>query len=84
LFCCTDSSQAGEVEKKGGDCRQYGKIVTEAFKNKQVETFRKYLGAGVRRLDAEASKMSMPSLPRCQNMMCVRNSFADMKLAIPQ
>jgi len=59
------------------------KIVTEAFKNKQVETFRKYLAPEFVGLDAEGFKNVDAELADVPNYDVRDNSFADMKVAFP-
>jgi len=59
------------------------KIVTEAFKNKQVETFRKYLAPEFVGLDAEGFKNVDAELAEVPKYDVRENSFADMKLASP-
>jgi hypothetical protein len=59
------------------------KIVTEAFKNKQVETFKKYLAPEFVGLDAEGFKNVDAELAEVPKYDVRDNSFADMKLAFP-
>ena len=59
------------------------KIVTEAFKNKQVETFKKYLAPEFVGLDAEGFKSVDSELAEVPKYDVRDNSFADMKVAFP-
>ena len=57
------------------------KIVTEAFKNKQVETFKKYLAPEFVGLDAEGFKNVDGELAEIPKYDVRDNSFANMKVA---
>jgi ketosteroid isomerase-like protein len=59
------------------------KIVTEAFKNKQVETFKKYLAPEFVGLDAEGFKNVDAELAEVPKYDVRDNSFANMKAAFP-
>ncbi len=59
------------------------KIITEAFKNKQVETFKKYLAPEFVGLDAEGFKNVDGELADVPKYDVRDNSFADMKVAFP-
>src|SRR5262249_53692747 len=59
------------------------KIVTEAFKNKQVETFRKYLAPEFVELDAEGFKNADGELADVPKYDVSDNSLADMKVTFP-
>ena len=59
------------------------KIVTEVFKNKQVETFKKYLAPEFVGLDAEGFKNVDAELADVPKYDVRENSFADMKVAFP-
>src|SRR5262245_9592355 len=59
------------------------KIVTEAFKNKQLETFKKYLAPEFVGLDAEGFKNVDSELADVPKYDVADNSFADMKVAFP-
>jgi ketosteroid isomerase-like protein len=59
------------------------KIVTEAFKNKQVETFKKYLAPEFVGLDAEGFKNVDGELAEVPKYDVSENSFASMKVAFP-
>lgn len=59
------------------------KIVTEAFKNKQVETVKKYLAPEFVGLDAEGFKNVDSELADVPKYDVRDNSFADMKVALP-
>jgi ketosteroid isomerase-like protein len=59
------------------------KIVTEAFKNKQVETFKKYLAPEFVGLDPEGFKNVDAELADVPKYDVRENSFADMKVALP-
>ena len=59
------------------------KIITEAFKNKQVETFKKYLAPEFVGLDAEGFKNVDAELADVPKYDVRDNSFADMEVALP-
>jgi len=59
------------------------KIVTEAFKNKQVETFKKYLAPEFVELDAEGFKNADAELADVPKYDVSDNSLADMKVTFP-
>ena len=59
------------------------KVVTEAFKNKQVETFKKYLAPEFVGLDAEGFKGVDAELADAPKYDVRDNSFADMKVTFP-
>jgi ketosteroid isomerase-like protein len=59
------------------------KIVTEAFKNKQVETVKKYLAPEFVGLDAEGFKNVDGELAEVPKYDVRENSFADMKVIFP-
>jgi ketosteroid isomerase-like protein len=59
------------------------KIVTEAFKNKQVETFKKYLAPEFVGLDADGFKDVDGELAEVPKYDVRDNSFANMKVALP-
>jgi ketosteroid isomerase-like protein len=59
------------------------KIVTEAFKNKQLETFKKYLAPEFVGLDAEGFKNVDSELADVPKYDVTDNSFADMKVVFP-
>jgi ketosteroid isomerase-like protein len=59
------------------------KIVTEAFKNKQVETFKKYLAPEFVGLDADGFKNVDGELAEVPKYDVRDNSFANMKVAFP-
>ena len=59
------------------------KIITEAFKNKQVETFKKYLAPEFVGLDSEGFKNVDAELADVAKYDVRDNSFAGMKVAFP-
>jgi ketosteroid isomerase-like protein len=59
------------------------KIVTEAFKNKQVETVKKYLAPEFVGLDAEGFKNVDGELADVPKYDVRENSFTDMKVRFP-
>ena len=59
------------------------KIITEAFKNKQVETVKKYLAPEFVGLDAEGVKNADGELADVPKYDVRDNSFADMKVTFP-
>ena len=59
------------------------KIITEAFKNKQVETVKKYLAPEFVGLDAEGFKNADAELADIPKYDVSDNSLADMKITFP-
>jgi len=59
------------------------RIVTEAFKNKQLETFKKYLAPEFVALDAAGFKNVDAELADVPKYDVRENSFTDMKAAFP-
>jgi hypothetical protein len=59
------------------------KVATEAFKNKQVETFKKYLAPEFVGLDAGGFKNVDAELADVPKYDVRDNSFADMRVAFP-
>jgi ketosteroid isomerase-like protein len=59
------------------------KTVTEAFKNKQAETFKKYLAAEFVAIDAEGIEGVDNQIANLAKYDVRENSFADMKVAFP-
>ena len=59
------------------------KIVTEAFKNKQLETFKKYLAPEFVALDAAGFKNVDAELADVPKYDVRENSFTDIKVAFP-
>ena len=59
------------------------KIATEAFKNKQVETFKKYLAPDFIGLDAEGFKNVDGELAEVPKYDVRDNAFANIKVALP-
>lgn len=59
------------------------KIVTEAFKNKQIETVKKYLAPEFVGLDAQGFKNVDGELAEIPKYDVRENTFADMKVAFP-
>jgi len=59
------------------------KVVIEVFKNKQVETLKKYLAPEFVGLDAEGFKNVDAELADVPKYDVRENSFADMKVAFP-
>src|SRR5262252_1048684 len=59
------------------------KIITEAFKNKQVETFKKYLAPEFIGLDAEGFKNIDGELGEIPEYDVRDNAFANMKVVFP-
>lgn len=59
------------------------KIITEAFKNKQVETFKKYLAPEFVGLDSEGLKNVDGEIADVPKYDVSENSFANMKVAFP-
>ena len=59
------------------------KTVTEAFKNKQAETFKKYLAPEFVAIDAEGIESVDNQIANLAKYDVRENSFADMKVAFP-
>jgi|SRR5580704_6881636 ketosteroid isomerase-like protein len=59
------------------------KTVTEAFKNKQAETFKKYLAPEFVAIDAEGIESVDNQIADMAKYDVRENSFADMKVAFP-
>jgi hypothetical protein len=82
-FAAPTPARQAKSRKREATVVNMEKIVTEAFKNKQVETFRKYLAPEFVGLDAEGFKNVDAELAEVPKYDVRENSFADMKLAFP-
>src|SRR5215467_16220255 len=78
----TPARQPKTVQREAAIIR-LEKIITEAFKNKQVETVKKYLAPEFVELDAEGFKNVDGELAEVPKYDVRDNSFADMKVAFP-
>ena len=82
-FAAPTPARQAKSRKRESTVVDMEKIVTEAFKNKQVETFKKYLAPEFVGLDAEGLKNADAELAEVPKYDVRENSFADMKLAFP-
>jgi hypothetical protein len=82
-FAAPTPARQAKSRKRAATVVNMEKIVTEAFKNKQVETFKKYLAPEFVGLDAEGFKNVDAELAEVPKYDVDENSFADMKLAFP-
>jgi ketosteroid isomerase-like protein len=78
----TPAKQTKTVQREAAIVR-LEKIITEAFKNKQVETVKKYLAPEFVGLDAEGFKNVDGELADVPKYDVRENSFADMKVTFP-
>ena len=78
----TPSKQTKTAQREASIVR-LEKIITEAFKNKQVETFRKYLAPEFVELDATGFKNVDGEVADVPRYDVQDNSFADMKVVFP-
>ena len=83
--CFSAATPAGQTKTAQREAAiiRLEKIITEAFKNKQVETFKKYLAPEFVGLDAEGFKNVDGELADVPKYDVRDNSFADMKVAFP-
>ena len=82
-FAAPTPARQAKSRKRASTVADMEKIVTEAFKNKQVETFKKYLAPEFVSLDAEGFKNVDAELAEVPKYEVRENSLADMKLAFP-
>ena len=84
-ICFAVPTPAGQMKSRQREAAivRLEKIVTEAFKNKQVETFKKYLAPDFVGLDPEGFKNVDAELAEVPKYDVRENSFADMKVALP-
>ena len=82
-FAAPTPARQAKSRKRAATVVNMEKIVAEAFKNKQVETFKKYLAPEFVGLDAEGFKNVDAELAEVPKYDVRENSFADMKLAFP-
>ena len=78
----TPARQTKTAQKEAAIIR-LEKVITDAFKNKQVETFKKYLAPEFVGLDAGGFKNVDAELADVPNYDVRDNSFANMKVAFP-
>jgi len=83
--CFSAATPAGQTKTAQREAAiiRLEKIITEAFKNKQVETVKKYLAPAFVGLDAEGFKNVDGELADVPKYDVRDNSFADMKVAFP-
>jgi ketosteroid isomerase-like protein len=82
-FAAPTPARQAKSRKRESTVVDMEKIVTEAFKNKQVETLKKYLAPEFVGLDAEGFKNVDAELAEVPKYDVRENSLADMKLAFP-
>jgi ketosteroid isomerase-like protein len=82
-FAVPTPSKQVKSGKRGTTIVDLEKIVTEAFKNKQLETFKKYLAPEFVALDAAGFKNVDAELADVPKYDVLENSFTDMKVAFP-
>lgn len=82
LAAATAAKQTKTAQREAAVAR-LEKIITEAFKNKQLETFKKYLAPEFVGLDAEGFKNADSEVADVPNYDVRDNSFANMKVAFP-
>src|SRR5215468_12303681 len=82
-FAAATPARGTKKAQKGPAIVRLEKIVTEAFKNKQVETFKKYLAPEFVGLDAEGFKNVDGELADVPKYDVNDISFANMKVAFP-
>jgi ketosteroid isomerase-like protein len=80
-FAATSPSRPPKTAQREAAIVRLEKIITEAFKNKQVETFKKYLAPEFVGLDAEGFKNVDGQLAEVPKYDVRDNSFSDMKVA---
>src|SRR5215472_5081165 len=82
-FAAATPAKKTKTAQNGAAIVRLEKIITEAFKNKQVETVRKYLAPEFVGLDAEGFKNVDAELADVPKYDVSDNSFANMKVAFP-
>jgi ketosteroid isomerase-like protein len=82
-FAATTPAKKAKTAQSGPAIARLEKIITEAFKNKQVETVKKYLAPEFVGLDAEGFKNVDGDLADVPKYDVRDNIFADMKVAFP-
>ena len=82
-FAAATPAKQTKTAQRGAAIARLEKVITEAFKNKQVETVRKYLAPEFVGLDAEGFKNVEGDLADVPKYDVRDNSFADMKVAFP-
>jgi uncharacterized protein DUF4440 len=79
----TSPAKPGKSAAREAKLVDLEKIVTEAFKTKQIETFKKYLAPEFVALDAEGIKNTDAEVADIPKYDVRENSFADMKVVFP-
>jgi ketosteroid isomerase-like protein len=82
-FAATTPARGTKTAQREATIVRLEKTVTEAFKNKQVETFKKYLAPEFVGLDAEGFKNVDAELADVPKYDVNDNSLADMKVTFP-
>jgi ketosteroid isomerase-like protein len=82
-FAATTPARRTKTAQNEAAIVRLEKIIAEAFKNKQVETVKKYLAPEFVGLDAEGFKNVDGDLADIPKYDVRDNSFADMKVAFP-
>src|SRR5215470_20002633 len=82
-FAAASPARQTKTARREATIVRLEKIITEAFKNKQVETVKKYLAPEFVGLDAEGFKNVDGELADVPKYDVRDNSFADMKVAFP-
>jgi ketosteroid isomerase-like protein len=82
-FAASTSARQMKTARKEAAIIALEKIVTEAFKNKQVETFKKYLASEFVGLDAEGFKNVDAELAEVPKYDVRDDSLANMKVTFP-
>lgn len=82
-FAAATPAKQSKAAQREATVARLEKIITEAFKNKQVETVKKYLAPEFVGLDAEGFKNVDGELAEVPKYDVRDNVFANMKLAFP-
>ena len=82
-FAAATPAKKTKTAQSGTTIARLEKIITEAFKNKQVETVKKYLAPEFVGLDADGFKNIDGELADVSKYDVRDNIFADMKVAFP-
>lgn len=82
-FAAATPAKQSKTAQREATVARLEKIITEAFKNKQVETVKKYLAPEFVGLDAEGFKNVDGDLAEVPKYDVRDNVFANMKIAFP-
>ena len=83
-FGQTSSTTPGNVPAKEQAIIDLEKAVTEAYKNKKADAFRKYLAKNYVGIDADGTTKRTSELTDMQNTDLRNYSFTDMKVVFPK